>query len=149
LDRLTWLIGSRVQRVSAYLDTRFHDQEADDVGLVFLRYENGAAGTVVSTGYRTGAPKHLTELTGTKGMLNIDAVTGVSIGQDERWREVPESGSASWMQQALAEEWRAFADAIQQDTEPPVSGTYARHIMATVFAAEQSSKLQKEVTPES
>jgi hypothetical protein len=89
LDRLTWLIGSPVQQVSAQLSTRFHDQQADDAGLIFLRYADGAAGTVVSVGYATGAPKHLTELTCTRGMLTIDYVGGVTIGRARSGRPCP------------------------------------------------------------
>ncbi len=145
LDRLTWLIGSPVSSVCAQFDTRFHEQQADDAGMIFLRYGNGAVGTVVSTGYQVGAPKHLTELTCTKGMLNIDYTTGVAIGRNEQWQTVPKTGSENSMHEALVNEWRAFADAIQFNKESPVSGVYARHIMAVVFAAEESSKLKQEV----
>jgi predicted dehydrogenase len=145
LDRLTWLIGSPVSRVCAQFDTRFHSQPADDAGMVFLRYENGAAATVVSTGYKTGAPNHLTELTCTHGMMTIDYTAGVTIGRDEQWRTVPDTGSANTMHEGLVNEWRALAEAIEFDREPPVSGAYARHIMAVVFAAEESSRLRQEV----
>lgn len=145
LDRLTWLVNSPVRSVCAQFGTRFHDQQADDAGMIFLRYENGAAGTVVSTGYRSGAPKHLTELTCTRGMLNIEYGAGVQVGRDEKWQTIPHSGSADWMHEALVQEWQGFITAIQRDTEPPVSGVYARHIMAAVFAAEESSRLKQEV----
>lgn len=146
LDRLTWLVDSPVQSVCAQFSTRFHDQQADDSGLIFLRYQNGVTGTVVSTGYATGAPKHLTELTCTKGMINIDYVGGVTIGRDEQWQTLPDSGSDDWMHQALVNEWRGFLKALNEGTEPPVTGDHARHIMAVVFAAEESSRLQQEVT---
>ena len=146
LDRLTWLVDSPVSSVCAQFDTRFHNQQADDAGTIFLRYQNGAVGTVVSTGYKVGAPKHLTELTCTEGMLNIDYTTGVTVGRDEKWQTVPETGSKNSMHEALVNEWRAFAEAIQLDKESPVSGDYARHIMAVVFAAEESSRLRQEVS---
>jgi phthalate 4,5-cis-dihydrodiol dehydrogenase len=146
LDRMTWLIDSSVRQVSARLSTRFHDQQADDAGLIFLRYASGAAGTVVSVGYATGAPKHLTELTCTRGMLNIDYVNGVSIGRGEQWQTIPDSGSGTWMHDGLVNEWRAFVQAIEEDSVPAVTGAYARHIMAVVFAAEESSAHGGEVT---
>jgi predicted dehydrogenase len=145
LDRLTWLVGSPVQSVSAQFDTRFHDQNADDVGLIFLRYANGAAGTVVSTGYKNGAPKHLTELTCTRGMLNITYDDGVRLGRNEQWQTIPESVTSGWMEEAMLNQWRAFIEAIENDTPPAVSGDYARHIMAAVFAAEESSNFRHEV----
>ena len=146
LDRLTWLVGSPVARVSAQLGAYFHDQAADDGGLVFLRYANGAGGCVVSVGYRAGAPKHLTELTCTRGMLNIDYTGGVTVGKNGQWRLVEDLACADWMHAALVAEWRAFAAAVRSGNPPPVTGAYGRHIMAAVFAAEESSRLQQEVS---
>ncbi|MEZ4671732.1 MAG: Gfo/Idh/MocA family oxidoreductase [Anaerolineae bacterium] len=146
LDRLTWLIDSAVTTVSAQFGTYFHSMAADDTGMVFLRYENGAAGNVISTGYSVGAPKHTTELTCTIGTLIVDYASGVQIGRNDQWRVIPESGpSGSWMQEALANEWRAFVKAIQSDSEPPVSGAVAREIMKVVFAAEASSAQGREI----
>jgi phthalate 4,5-cis-dihydrodiol dehydrogenase len=149
VDVLTWMVGSRVQTVSAVLRTCFHQQPSDDVGMLFLRFENGAAGTVVCTGYRTGAPKlHVIELTCGEGTLNVQPVDGAAIGQDEQWRLIPGSGSADWMHKALIAEWQAFADAVAASAASPVSGEYGRHIMATLFAAEESSRLGKEMRVE-
>jgi len=145
LDRMTWLAESEIVSVCAQFDTRFHDQQADDVGMVFVRYANGAVGTVVGVGYQTGAPKHWTELTCTRGALNVDYEAGLVIGRDETWRAVRASGSANWMHEALLNEWRSFARAIELDIEPAVSASYARKIMAAVFAAEEPSRLRKEV----
>ena len=146
LDRLTWLVGSPVIRVSAQLGAYFHDQQADDGGLIFLRYANGAAGTVVSVGYREGAPKHLTELTCTRGMLNIDYAGGVTVGKNGAWQPVQGSACDDWMHAALIEEWRSFAAAVRSGSPPPVTGAYGRHIMAAVFAAEESARLRAEVS---
>jgi len=88
LDRLTWLIGSPVKCVFASLNATLHDQTADDVGLLQLDYANGAVGSIVSVGYRQGAPKHLTELTCTRGMLNI-GYDRLKIGRDEQWQDLP------------------------------------------------------------
>lgn len=145
LDRMTWLVGSRVRSVAAHLDTRYHDQQADDVGMIFLRYDNGAAGTVVSVGYADGAPKHLTELTCTKGMMNVDYTGGVTLGRGEKWTPVPDSGGQDWMHEALVNEWTAFLQMVEDDAPSPVPGAYARHIMATVLAAAESSRTQREV----
>ena len=146
LDRLTWLIDSPVASVSAQFSTRFHDQAADDVGMAFLRYANGASGTIVSTGYHTGVPKHLTELTCTRGMMNIDYEAGVSIGRDESWQTIPESQpNGDWMHAALVEEWSQFIQTIEADRTTPVTADFAMHIMDVVFAAEQSSEEQHEI----
>jgi predicted dehydrogenase len=149
LDVLTWLVGSSVQTVSAVVQTSFHQQPADDVGMLFLRFANGAAGTVVCTGYRTGAPKlHMIELTCREGTLNVQPVDGASVGQDEQWRSIPGSEASDWMHRALVGEWSAFAAAVATQTPSPVSGAYGRHIVATILAAEESSRLGKELPVE-
>jgi predicted dehydrogenase len=75
----------------------------------------------------------------------VDYATGVTIGRDEQWQVVPGTGSTNSMHEALVHEWRAFVQAIETDSEPAVSGTYARHIMAAAFAAEESSRLRQEI----
>ena len=146
LDRLVWLVGQPVERVSAQLSTRFHEQQSDDAGMVFLRFAGGASGTVVSTGYRVGAPKHLTELTCTRGMLTIDYEGSVLLGRDDKWHVIAEANKENWMQQALTHEWQGFRDALSQDKEVPITGEFARHIMAIVFTAEASSAQRTELS---
>jgi phthalate 4,5-cis-dihydrodiol dehydrogenase len=145
LDRLTWLVDSPVQSVAAQFATRFHDQQADDAGMVFLRYASGAVGTVVSVGYSAGAPKHLTELTCTKGMMTIDYVDGVRIGRDEKWVQVPGTQAENWMHTALVNEWSEFIAALESGALPPVTGHFARDLMAVIFAAERSSAEKREI----
>lgn len=146
LDRLTWLINSPMISVSAQFGTHFHPMQADDSGMAFVRYENGATGMIISTGYSVGAPKHTTELTCTRGMLNIDYTTGVQIGRDEKWQTIPESvPTGNWMHEALVSEWRAFLDALNMKQPSPVSGEIARHIMQAAFAAERSSAEGREI----
>ena len=140
LERLTWLIDSRVEQVYAQLATRFHEQLADDVGLVSLKYANGAMGAVVSTGYRDGASKHLTELTCTKGTMNIDYAGGVTIGRDEKWQRIPDSESQNWMNEAIVAEWCAFLGSLEDKTATPVTGEFGRAMMQVAFAAEESSR---------
>jgi predicted dehydrogenase len=145
LDQLTWLIGAPVEKVSAQMQTRFHDQQADDTGVALLRYANGATGTAVAIGFRTGVFTFVTELSCTKGMLKIDNSRGVFIGRDEQWQLVPGSTHENWMAAALVNEWQAFADALEQDTETAVTAEFGRHIMAIAFAAEESSRLGQEM----
>jgi predicted dehydrogenase len=145
LDQLTWLVGAPVQSVTAAMQTRFHEQDADDTGVVFLRYANGATGTAVAIGFQTGVFTFVTELTCTKGMLKIDNSMGVFIGRDEQWQLVPESADGEWMASALVNEWQDFVAALENNTEPAVTGEFGRHIMAVAFAAEEASRLEQEL----
>jgi len=145
LDRLTWIMGSPITTVSGKFFTCFHNQKADDGGMVFVRFANGTCGSVVSTGYQDGAPKYLMELTGTKGMISVDH-TGVSVGKNGKWQLVENYSNESWMVYAFEKQWHEFLFSILNNTMPPVSGTYAREIMEAAFAAEVSSHLNKEVS---
>jgi predicted dehydrogenase len=146
LDQLTWLIGAPAHSVSATLQTRFHEQDADDTGVAFLRYTNGATGTAVAIGFQTGVFTFVTELTCTKGLLKIDNSKGVFIGRDEQWQLVPESAQEAWQDFALVNEWQDFVEALENDTEPAVTGEFGRHIMAVAFAAEEASRLEQELS---
>ena len=42
-------------------------------------------------------------------------------------------------------EWKAFAEAIEQNIEPPTHGEWGRHIMEILFAAEESAITGMEV----
>ena len=144
LDRLTWLMGSAITTVSGKFFTCFHDQKADDGGMVFVRYGNGTCGTIVSTGYQNGAPRHVTELTGTKGMISVE-YDSISIGKNGKWQKIENYNNEDWMSYSLLKQWREFLSSIENNTEPPITGMYARGIMEAAFAAEISSTYNTEV----
>ena len=144
LDQLIWLLGGPVKSVAAELQTRFHDQQADDFAVALLRFQSGATATASCIGYRSGVFTFRTQLTGSRGLMRIDHTRGVFIGRDERWRAVPGSASTDWMADALLAEWRAFAAALRTGSAMPVGDAYAAHVMAVAFAAEESSRRQRE-----
>ncbi len=78
-------------------------------------------------------------------MLKIVDDTQVYIGRDEHWQQINETDSSDWMAASLVNEWCAFLSAIENDTESPITGEFARHIMAIIFAAEESSRLKRDV----
>ncbi len=145
LDQLRWLIDTPVTSISADLQTRFHEQKADDTCVALLRFANGSSATAVSIGYTTGVFTFLTELTCKKGMLRISHSDGLQIGKDEIWHNVPDTASENWMGTAMLNEWQAFSKAITENNTMPVTGDYAREIMQVAFAAELSSQEKREV----
>jgi phthalate 4,5-cis-dihydrodiol dehydrogenase len=130
---------------SAILGARFHEQDADDLGLPFLRFTNGASGSVSSIAYQHGAPTHRTEIFGMRGHLQIDPSKGMSLGQNETWELIPENSSDNWMIEALGREWLAFLEAINTKSISPVTGEYARHIIEIIKAAGLSAQTKREV----
>lgn len=145
VDRLIWLMGSRVQSVSAQIGAHFHNQKADDAALLFLRFANSTSATLSNIGYATGGPTFLLEITCTRGRLRVDPVSGLSVGRDNAWQVVPDSLVKSWPLEPLVAEWKALLKAIQTGSEPEVGSDHARHVMEVIFAAEQSSQEKREV----
>ncbi|MCK4749250.1 MAG: Gfo/Idh/MocA family oxidoreductase, partial [Bacteroidales bacterium] len=145
IDLLTWLYNSRVSSVRANLSTSFHKQQADDSAMIFLQYENGLTGTVISTGYDSGAETFIAELTCTKGMLRMDMRGGVYMGKNDRWMHLPGSESENTNHEALLNEWDAFIRAVETNSVPQVTGAYGKHIMEICFAARESSLNKKEI----
>jgi phthalate 4,5-cis-dihydrodiol dehydrogenase len=145
LDRLTWLVSAPVSSVSAQIDVRFHDQDADDTAVLFLRYAGGVTGVVMSLGYADGAPQHDTVLTCTRGVLAIDAVAGVRVGRGEAFVPVPDSGGADWFDEALLAQLDAFLRATRGEESGAASAAFAHHVMDTIFSAELSAREGREV----
>ena len=145
IDRLTWLVGRPIVRVSARFQAAFHDQHADDFGLAMLYYEGGATGLISSIGYAQGVPDHHSTLTFTGGQLRLERIEGAFIGRGERWERIPDSSTQEFRQDGLRAQWRDFRDAVRGEIANPVTGDFARHIMAACFAAEESSRRDQDV----
>lgn len=144
LDRLMWLLDRPVVSVAAQFATLFHDQNADDFGMILLRFTDGAAGTVHSIGYYDGAPDHDTTVIGTAGMLRIHSVQGVHVGKAEGWTHVPGSGDPDWLSGALLRQWRELEAASRGARPTSVDGHEGLRVMQALFAAERSSQQGKE-----
>ncbi len=147
VDRLTWLMGSQAMAVSASIGTHAHYQASDDSATVFIRYKNGRAGVVVAVGYADGAPDYSSHVICASGTLKFShhLEEYVRVGKGGVWQDVPFTRPSA----EFVNEWRAFAECIARDIEPPTHGPYARHIMEILFAAEKSAITGREVMLES
>ncbi len=147
VDRLTWMIGSQAVSVSAAIGTRAHYQAADDSATAFVRYKNGLAGIAIAVGFADGAPDHECQVICANGTLRFSEHGDkyIKVGKNNQWESVPFDEPPSTMHN----EWKAFAEAIALDIEPPTHGEWARHIMEILFAAEQSAITGREVALES
>src|SRR5262245_29698177 len=145
LDLLVWFMGAPVATVFAAAGTLMHPQAADDSAFVLLRFADGRFAQVASIGYRDGAVTYGMDLVCEKGTLRIDFARGVSIGRGGEWTALAQSAEPDWMLRALEREWQAMLAAIHAGTPPPGSGSYARHIIACIEAALQSSRERSEV----
>ena len=137
VDRLTWVMASQAASVSASIGTRAHYQASDDSATAFIRYKNGLAGVAVAVGYADGAPSYECHVICANGSLRFSqhGEKFVKVGKDDKWEDVPFDDPPF----EFLNEWIAFAEAIEQDIEPPTHGEWGRHIMEILFAAEESA----------
>jgi phthalate 4,5-cis-dihydrodiol dehydrogenase len=147
VDRLTWVMGSQAHSVSAGIGTYAHTQAADDTGTAFIRYKNGRTGVAIAAGFADGAPNHECQVICANGSLrfNHSGEKYVRIGKGNEWKDVPFDDPSADMHN----EWKAFAQSIDQNIEPPTPGELGRHIMEILFAAERSAISGEEVILES
>jgi phthalate 4,5-cis-dihydrodiol dehydrogenase len=147
VDRLTWMMASQPVSVSAAIGTRSHYQASDDYGTALIRYKNGLAGTAIAVGFVDGAQNYECDVICSKGTLRFSQHGGkyVQIGRGGKWEDVPFEDPPAEM----LFEWKAFAEAIEQDIEPPTDGNWGRQIMEILFAAEKSAITGTEVVLDS
>lgn len=147
VDRLTWMMASQAVSVSAVIGTRAHYQAGDDSATAFIRYKNGLAGVAISVGFADGAPDYECQVICANGTLRFSqhGEKYVKVGKGDEWQDVTFDDPPAEMHN----EWKAFAESIEQDIEPPVHGAYGRHIMEIMFAAERSAITGREAVLES
>jgi phthalate 4,5-cis-dihydrodiol dehydrogenase len=146
LDLLVWFMGAPVATVFAAAGALMHPQAADDSAFVLLRFPDGRFAQVSSIGYRDGAVSYGMDLVCERGTLRLDFARGVSIGRGGEWTALANSAESDWMLRALEREWQALLAAVRTGAPFPVSGSYARHIIACIEAALQSNRERGEVT---
>lgn len=145
IDRLAFLMGGEVAAVGAMMGAAFHAHEADDTAFLNLRFADGRMGQVTSMGYRDGAVTSALRIACEGGVLAVCTDGRVRVGQGGAWREIAVETEADPMIGALRRQWRAFLGAIAAGTEPPVSGAYARHLVAVIDAAVRSDRDRREI----
>lgn len=141
VDRLLWLIDSEVVAVKGVLARRFHqpgEHDADDAATVLLHFANGAVGTIMIAGQRSGPAWSEMRLIAERGTVRLDG-QGLAVAERDEWHPVavPEANP-------MVLEWAAFARAIIDGTPPPVTLDHALRVMEVVFAAEDSAATGRE-----
>lgn len=121
IDALQWLVNVPVKSVSAYTATLAHQMEAEDVGVVIVRFENGALATV--EGSTVTYPQNLeasVALFGEKGSLKVG---GTALNRKIFWKI---AGEIEHEKELLTRE----------EVDPPsIYGTSHRHVIEDMIQA--------------
>lgn len=141
LDRLTWLMGSPITAVRAWVSNPMVGQNTDDTGLAWLDFANGIHATVHHTGYpQEGPERNEVEIVGTLASVRV------ATRDDRLWL----SNGTQYVEQPLANdldfagafalELTGLVQAIETNTTPPVDGRWGRYIVAVALACEESTR---------
>ncbi len=161
IDLLEYLIGSKVIKVSAFMDTLTHNYKVEDSAVVLLKFENGAQG-IVDNNFNVPdlASKNVLEVYGTKGSVRAQG----TIGQDSNgtiscYLQPEETGyNAAQVRQVNAGESiindlkpinmytsqiQYFSEAIEKNLKPMIDGAEGKRNLAIVLAAYDAAKSGK------
>lgn len=155
VDALQWLVGVPVKSVFAYTATLAHQMEAEDVGVVTVRFENGALATI--EGSTVTYPQNLeasVALFGEKGSLKVG---GTALNRKVFWKI---AGEIEHEKELLTREevdppsvygashrhvLEDMISAVEEDREPQTNGVEGRKSLALVSAMYESARTSREV----
>ena len=137
LDRLTWLIGSPITAVRAWVSNPMVGQNTDDTGLAWLDFANGVHATLHHTGYpQEGPERNEVEIIGTEASVRVATRDDrLWLSEGTQYVEQPIAGTDSFTL-----ELAGLVQAIETNATPPVDGRWGRYIVAVALACEESSR---------
>jgi len=150
IDRLMFMLDTRVVAVKAFVGTRYNPIQADDCALAYLEMANGVPCSIAHTGFKDtpGAginqPTGVTEISCTEAMLKVtdrrQLFRTVPGPRDGQYEEVPVE-----RRDTMTIELERFVACIRNDTPEPVTTQWARDVVAAMTACEESSRTGREV----
>ncbi len=141
VDRVGWVLDSRVRAVRAWIGNKIFGLAADDTAVAFLELASGVPVTLVHAGYRQGVERCAVEILGTEGMLTFDSYSNLlAVSEDGQYRPIPVE-----RHDPFARELQAFVESLRTGGPLPVPVEWARHIVEVLCACEESSRCGREV----
>lgn len=148
IDLLNWMMNSDIDTVYSQTANFARDIEAEDYGVIVIRYKNGSIGTV--EGSAVVYPKNLEEtlkITGEKGTVIIG---GMATNKIDVWRVEGDNESDylsidtgdpnsvyGYGHRAL---YKDFIEAMEEEREPLVTGVDGMNAVRIILAAYKSQK---------
>ena len=146
IDLLNWMMDSEINTVYAQTSNYIRDIEAEDYGVIVIRYKDGKIGTI--EGSAIIYPKNLEEtltITGEKGTVVIG---GMAVNKINTWRIEEDkeeeylkidSGDPNsvygYVHKAL---YKDFIEALEENREPLINGIQGMEAMKIILAAYKS-----------
>ena len=150
LNTVRWVTGLEPFRIYAEYETSTTPVEVEDNIAVTIRYRNGAIGVIQAGSAMVGGEHEDARgprIYGTKGQLILSAEPLIYLeeplegGEAKAWQKMRYSGPKGDRQQMVAR----YAQAVLEDSAPPVSGEDGRKALEIIAAAYLSGELARPV----
>jgi phthalate 4,5-cis-dihydrodiol dehydrogenase len=142
LDRTCWVLDTEVAAVRAWIGSPFHGLSADDADIAFLTLRNGLHATIAHTGYKArGVDRCEVEVACTNGMLRFDSYSN-RLAVDHEGAYAPIEVQRV---DPFAEELKNLVGSMLGREQLRVSPAWGRQMVEVLLAAEESSRLGREV----
>ncbi|MDQ1912080.1 Gfo/Idh/MocA family oxidoreductase [Paenibacillus sp. GD4] len=124
VDIAQWLCGGYHEVLDARRFQVYHDIETEDHGYAIVRYENGAVGMIEASTASTGMKTEYIEISGTKGSIKADyeGIISFQVPGVEPPEPSHDESNARLFERLVVD----FAEAIEQEREPFITGESAR-----------------------
>lgn len=150
IDRVTFILNSRVRSVKAYVATRYNDIKADDASMAYLDLESGVPATLAHTGFKDKSGSGVEQSGGEIIISCTDAMLKI-VDRRSLFRSTPAERGGKWEEVPLERvdttslELARLIENIERDEPETVSVEQARHIVDVMNACEESSRTRREV----
>jgi predicted dehydrogenase len=154
IDLLEYIIGTKAVQVTGFQTTLTHDYNIEDTSTILLEFANGAHGIVDNYfNVPDEAAKNFLEIAGTKGTIFASGTVGqdptgtmtsILMAEEKGYQADQvrdEETGAEKVTYDLEPQWtygtigKLFAEAVEQDKEPPVPADVGYHNLKVVLAA--------------
>ena len=149
IDLLNWMMDSEIDTVYAQTSNYIRDIEAEDYGVIVIRYKDGKIGTI--EGSAIIYPKNLEEtltITGEKGTVVIG---GMAVNKINTWRiegdkeedflKIDSGDPSSVYGYGHKALYKDFIEAMEENREPLVNGIQGMEAMKIILAAYKSQMI--------
>ncbi|GAB2567370.1 Gfo/Idh/MocA family protein [Gracilibacillus alcaliphilus] len=149
LDVTRWLLQDEVKNIYAELDTKFHNIDVEDCGMVSIEMESGVIFTIDPSWSR---PKVFPtwgdvtmEIIGTEGSLTVDAFKQHFLLYNDQAQNVQQLPWVDDMDQVLIAD---FIECVQMNRQPSITGEDGLRALEAVKGAYQAAAANRVVTLE-
>jgi UDP-N-acetylglucosamine 3-dehydrogenase len=139
-DLLRWFLNDEVKTVYAEVDTRMHDIDIDDCGMLLMEFRNGVFATLDPswsrpTAYPTWGDVTM-EIVGTEGVISLDVFAQVLVEANDSGPKVLLRNWGDNMDLLLVQD---FVYAIRQGQKPAACGFDGLKALEVAIAAYESA----------